>query len=460
MYFNEYSYIMKKLTSFIYNETIDLKKIKTLMDNKNLIKNKDEHAESLNKMDFINNIKYITLKYINFKNNKGKFYFYCSFPLFYTILNDFINFQNDKISFYSIEEGDQRGTTFERILKYQFRVYKSFNIDGYFEVERLINMKPTEKFKKMNQEYITSKNNIFIDQQIREGEDYDFAIYKPKTNQLILLKSKYLIDYSNVRLAKSYYEKSAMETLKSFNELTKLNTKEVYLLFISSFYYNYDRRKQVVKTLSNKRINCIFYSLKNNHFYSNFRNIIRDIKIGDSSMLIPSPKYYNDQIALDNPEVEKERFFYKYKKIQGKKKEEEENEEQDDDGDIENLFLKKKKFRDNTELDKIYNNIISYIKNESKFNNESILKLLGPLKAIESYQENKYNRKKEYVIIFYLNDINLEIEKDRKMGLVIFSKGVHYFIDLTENKNYNSLDDLIMKFQVGFLLATGKKINN
>ena len=177
-------------------------------------------------------------------------------------------------------------------------------------------------------------------------------------------------------------------------------------------------------------------------------------------MLIPSPKYYNDQMALDNPEVEKERFFYKYKKIQGKKKEEEENEEQDDDGDIENLFLKKKKFRDNTELDKIYNNIISYIKNESKFNNGSILKLLGPLKTIESYQENKYNRKKEYVIIFYLNDINLEIEKDRKMGLVIFSKGVHYFIDLTENKNYNSLDDLIMKFQVGFLLATGKKINN
>ena len=179
---------------------------------KNYIVKKEEIniVKNLTKNDFLRNVNFIPLKYINFKACKnGEFYFYYSFPLFKKILNDFIQFEKDKKSFYTIEDGSDRGKIFERILKYQFRVHKKFNIDGYFKVEDLINMKPTKKYANINQEYFTSKNSIFIDQKDPNAEDYDFAIYKPKSKQLLLFQAKYIINRGTVEKKKSLYDNTA-----------------------------------------------------------------------------------------------------------------------------------------------------------------------------------------------------------------------------------------------------------
>ena len=109
-------------------------------------------------------------------------------------------------------------------------------------------------------------------------------------------------------------------------------------------------------------------------------------------------------------------------------------EESEDDGKKEIVFLKKKTYRGENELKKIFNDIIIYIKNSSKYKNESIIKLLGHLKRIESYVDViKYNPDTQYVILLYLNEKEMTIEKDRRIGLGIFNNGVHFFIDLKEN---------------------------
>ena len=107
------------------------------------------------------------------------------------------------------DDGSDRGKIFERLLKYQFRVHKKLNTDGYFKVNSIIDMIPTKKYANINNTYLSSKSNIFIDQKKLAGEDYDFAIYKSKSKKLILFQSKYLISYGNVKNAKSLYVKSA-----------------------------------------------------------------------------------------------------------------------------------------------------------------------------------------------------------------------------------------------------------
>ena len=460
--FDEYSNIMKKLTKFIYNKKIDLEIIKQLKDKKKLIRKKDiKSAETLNKFDFIKIIKYIPLRYINYKNiNEKKFYFYYSFPLFDTILKDFINYQSDKNTFFFSENDSEKELIFERILKYQFRVYNKFDIDGYFKVENLINMKPTKKYKMINKEYIVTKNNIFIDQKNKEEKDYDFAIYKPNSNQLLLLKAKYIINSQTIKNEKSFYKKIALKSLNSLNELTKLNISEVYLLFISSIYYNYNNKEKVVNILSNKEINCIFYSLKKNQFYYNFRDTIREIEMNPSYKLIPFSENYINQLAFVNSEFKEGEDFYINNKDKNPPLEMKLEESEDDKGEKEILFLKKKTYRDENELTNIYNDFIIFINNYPKFKNEQITKLLGPFKKIVSCQEIKYKPKSEYVILLYLNEKDLTIEKDRRMGLVIFDKGVQYYLDLKENKNYNSFDEFILKFKIGYFYAIGKKKNN
>ena len=456
--FYEYSNIMKKLTKFLYNKIIDIETINILIKKKNLVQKKEiQLVQTLDKINFIQNVRKIPLKYINFKeNNNETFYFYYSFPLFDTILKDFITYQSDKNNFFESSDGGERGVIFERILKYQFRVYNKFDIDGYFKVVDLIKMNPTEEYKGINKEYIMPKNNIFIDQTKKKGKDYDFAIYKPKSNILLLFQSKYIIHSGTVKKYKTEYKKTAKESLTAFNELTKLNALEVYLFFISSIYYNYYDRKDVVNTLSNKQINCIFYSIKKDQFFYNFRDQIREIDLDISSKVFPFSNNYKEQIALDNSEF-KEKIDYN---INNTIKEtfKMEVEESEDDGEKENLFLKKKTYRSINDLEKIYNEIIIYIQDYSKFKNESIIKLLGALKRIESYSDQiEYNPKSQYAILLYLNEKDMTIEKDRKIGLIIFNNGVHYFIDLKENKNYESLEELIFKFEMGYFYAIGKK---
>ena len=480
--FNEYSNIMKKLDIFLLNKIIDINIIEELKEKKYLIKKEDiNKVQTIQKTDFIKFINAIPLKYINFKVcNSGEFYFYYSFPLFAKILYDFIYFQKHKKIYFTSEDGSDRGIIFENLLKYQFRVYKKFNLDGYFKVETLINMKPTKKYSNINKEYISSKNNIFIDQKKREGESYDFAIYKPKLKKLLLFQAKYIINRGNVNKKKSLYDISAQKVLNSLNKLTNENLGEVYLLFISSIYYNYDIREKVVNTLSKQRINCIFYSLKKDSFYFNFKDNINEIELINSYMLIPSSKFYTNQEALENLDFEKEGGIYrKYnKKFKKKKKEKEEEISSGEESEeieekektnykvikkrekkeiFEPMFLlRRKTIRNVEDLSKVYKDILLYIQNNSRFHNKQIINLLGPIKTIEN-NESQINLNNEYAIILYLNEESMELDFNKKLGLVIYNNGVHYFVDLKENISYKSYNELIDSFQMNFFYAIGEK---
>ena len=462
--FNEYSNINKKLGIFYLNKNIDINTIDKLKENKYLIKTEDiDKVQTLQKNEFVKYVKFIPLKYINFKEcENGMFYFYFSFPLLEKIIDDFIYFQRHKQIYFSTDDAASRGLIFERLLKYQFRVHKKFNLDGYFEVDTLINMKPTKTYANINQEYISTKKNIFIDQQRREGEDYNFAIYRPQSKQLLLFQAKYIINKGNVDKKKSLYETTAKKVLEPFNKLTKETIGEIYLLFISGIYYNYKNRKDVINILTKQRINCIFYSLKKDFFYFNFKDIVTDIKLENSYMLIPSSNYYKNQEALDNCDFENEEgIYFKYEKIKKKKKkfkrllrddskikgEKKENELK--------LLLKKRTIQLVDNLEKIYVDILSYIKNKTYFNN-NILKLLGPIKNIES-SEKEIDLMNNYAIIFYLDEKALNIDYNKKLGLIIYHNGVHYFVDLKENKTYKSYSELIEEFQIYFLFAIGIK---
>ena len=490
--FDEYSNIMKKLENFVYNKKIHLKIIQELISHKYLVHKDDIDFQTLNKNDFISKIKYVPLKYINFKKCANEeFYFYYSFPKFDEILTNFIDIQLNQDLFYITDNWSKRGDIFESLLKYQFIVHKKFNVDGYFEVNNLINMDPTPNYININQEYISSKNKIFINQANRYGKSYDFAIYLPKLKQLLLFQAKYVINNGNVDKGKSFYEATAEQLLENFNNLTKENVTEVYLLFIIIIFYNYDIKEDAINVLTNKRINCIFYSYKTNFFYYNFRDKVRDLNLTNSSMILPYSGYYTPQNCFYNPQFEyKEGIYFKYKnqskdkKIKSKKskrkdvgneEDEEEEEEEEENEKVkkkikitgknkeerkfkEILFLQKKTIRNKDELDLLYKNIILYIKNNEKIYNKSIIDILGPIHIVESDNNLEIDKNTEYAFIFYLNEDNLEIDYNKKIGLILFYNGVHYYLDLKENKNYNSFADLIRIFNMDFVYAIGKKL--
>ena len=469
--FNEYSNIMKKLDDFLLNKLIDLESIKKLENKKHLIQQKDiKKVCTIQKNRFIEAIKIIPLKYINFKACKnGEFYFYYSFPLFSEILKDFIKFQNDKKKYFIINDGSERGNIFERLVKYQFRIFKKFNVDGYFEVEKIIDMNPTEKYQHYIKEYISSKNNIFIDQKKSGGDDYDFAIYQRESKKLLLFQAKYLISNSNIQ-HKSYYSKSAVVILNKLNKYTEQKITEVHLLYISSMYYNYDIRQNAVNILKNHNINCIFYSLQKDLFYFNFKDDIDNLLLTNSNILVPKEfSNYESQEALDNQDFEREDgMYHKHEKKKTNKKSQTKDEEKSkteednnkDDKIEENfedvIFLKKKTISSLKDLDQIYDDLMRYINVNSKFKDNSIINLLGPIKSV-SYSETRFNKNKEYAIIFDLNAETSEINYNNKIGLIIYNNGVTHFIDLVENLIYKNYDEFIEKFKINTLFAIGDK---
>ena len=469
--FNEYSNIMKKLERFLLIKIIDLDIIEKLKENKHLIiKENIKDVQVLEKNDFLRFVKLIPLKYINIKACKNRqFYFYYSFPFFEEILEDFINFQNSKKTFFITESGKERGNIFEGLLKYKFRTDKKFNLDGYFEVENLTTMELKGNYTNVNQEYLSSKYNVFINQRNDSGSDYDFAIYKPQSKKLLLFQSKYLIDYSNVRKYRKDYISSAKFVSKSFSNIINNGINEVYLIFISSVFYNYDRKEKAIETLTNRNLNCIFYSLRKDLFYINFKDNISEIKLIDSYILLPSIQKYVEQEALNNPDLEKGDYVYKWNKNIKTKEIEEENDEGIQNTNIlekkvnemfgTQLLLGKKTIRNIMELTTTYNDLIKYIRQDSLFNNETLIKLLGALNYI-GYTEKYLDLNHEYAIIFYLKEDTQNIDFDKKIGLIIFHDGVQYLIDLKDNISYTKYEEFISQFSINYLYAIGKKTNS
>ena len=269
----------------------------------------------MTKEKFVELLDYIPLKYISFiKKGNDEYYFYYTFPLFKKILEDFTSYISSKSNFFLSDDGEIRGSSFEKIVKMELRGFKKLNINGYFKVNNIISMELTKKYKRINENYFKFKDNILIDQKIRDGKDYDFGIYQSKQKNLILIQSKYIINYNTVTNVKSYYKSSAKNALNSFNLITNENVKNVYLLYISSVDYNYENRKKLMENiLSNNNINCLFYSVNYDNFSMDFGNFIKEIQCKDSFMIIPQLNLYEKQIPLDNPNFEIQIQIKEYK---------------------------------------------------------------------------------------------------------------------------------------------------
>ena len=192
-------------------------------------------------------------------------------------------------------------------------------------------------------------------------------------------------------------------------------------------------------------------------------------------MLIPDSKFYTNQNALYNSDFEKEiGIYFKYKK-EKENEEEEEEEFENETKPNKKKIMKNKKFEKKSEdklfleiktkrninydLKKIYNDIIIYIFSKSAFKNKQIVNLLGPLKTICKLLKLKLNLKNEYTFILYFDEVNSNVDLNKKLGLIIFDNNVKYFIDLQNNIIYKSYHELIEKFNLDeYVFAIGNKI--
>ena len=179
--FQEYTNIINKLNSFLDLGTINLDQLSKLNKDYLIVKKKDiKTAKTFTKEKFVEILNYIPLKYISFrKKENGKFCFYYTFPLFKKILADFIDYIQSKSNFFLDDDGLKKGQYFEKILKMEFRGFKKLKIDGYFKVNRIIEMEPTKKYKKINKNYFKFKDNIFIDKKKEKEKIMIFVFINP-----------------------------------------------------------------------------------------------------------------------------------------------------------------------------------------------------------------------------------------------------------------------------------------
>ena len=436
--FCEYKNIFLKLLQFKSNKTIEIYKINELLKDKNIVEKTDIEKcnyKTLSEEKYIEYLKYIPLKYINYHlNNIGELYFYYSFPLFKQILNDFIEYCKSKDNFFITTNGGEKGTYFEKIVKTQFRVFNSLKIDGHLEVKSIINMDFTENYKLLDKTYIKGKKNILITQKNDQGKDYDFAIYKPETHQLLLLQSKYQID-NNLINNKNTYKDSSRVVLNNLNRFIGGNEIEkVYLLYISSEEYNINRKMTVKNLLIKNQINCLFYSVEDENFSFDFEEKIDEIKCDDSFMILPDIK---DYVAQD---------------IKAEKKKSKKAPNSED----KIVFLKKKK-KKSYNKDKIYESLKNYIVTKQ------IEFSIGKLIKIESFSDEQIeiDRKMEYIIIFSLKEEDDSIvDVTKPIGLIFYDNKRPFYLEVTKNLTYSKYEELFEIFSTQSYYGIGEKIKD
>ena len=246
----------------------------------------------MNSTTFIDNLKDIPLKYINYETFNKKYYLKYAFPLAEEIFESFYIYNSDKTKFITdIEDGYN---IFEKFLRVTLRCLGKLQIDGYFEVNTILDLDLTDYYKGLNNSYFLNKSNILITQKNRSGKDFDICIYKPNIKSLILIQIKYCIKYNNVSLF-GYYSKNYGNFKAKFEEKFKSPVDKVYLLYFSSYYYNEKRKTEVLNILNNNKINCLFFNVSNLDISFDFKNNIDDIQLTDSFILFPPQQDYNPQ---------------------------------------------------------------------------------------------------------------------------------------------------------------------
>ena len=425
----EYSNIIKKLDLYLYQKTIDLDEINKLIKNNYLTEKDSKDAKTLKKKIFVEYLRVVPLKYINFTQFKnGEFCFYYSFPFFKKIYDDFNDYVKNKNLFYTTKIESQRGIFFESILKMELRAFQKLNVDGYLEVNSLLKMEPTPEYQIVNTRYFASKNNIFIN-QITQAKAFDLAIYKPQKKQLILIQSKYIINDNTLKLGKWGYTDCAIEAKNSFNRISKESIENVYFLFMSSYFYNFvDKEKILSEKLVSKKINCLFYSIKNNYFTYDFSVEIPELQCTETLRIVPYPDYYEEQKAFGkiNSKIRKQKV-----KIDKKEK----------------TLLQKKKLI-SVDLNDLHREIIDFIKKRI-VDKDNIINNLGLFKKIKNFNAKnktiKLDKDKEYCLLLNLTKFG-KFDLNKNLGLIYYDNLISYYYDFIEIKNYDNFEKLIDQF--------------
>ena len=80
------------------------------------------------------------------------------------------------------------------------------------------------------------------------------------------------------------------------------------MLYISSAEYSYQRKNKIQKILKSKQINCIFYSINEEYFTSDFENKIKIFLPIESMEICPTSDIYVEQILVKKEE--QMNYFY------------------------------------------------------------------------------------------------------------------------------------------------------
>ena len=419
--------VLNDLSKFYQKHSI--KYISYLKNNKRILEKTSTYEIYENKNDFIKNIKDISLKYISYEitGEKAKLFYsfdYVKFPLDleikYNLSIERINANFGKI----IKGGD-----FENILKYKFIIDKnSLNIDSFIYVNKIINMDLEGKYKLINKNDLIKKKCIFISQTDETGEDYDYALIYPESKEIILLQAKYKLTINNVQNV-TYFSDN-LKTGVIINICRKklgIVIDKISILYISCFEFN---NKSCFRILNNKKVNCLFYKIKENTFTTNFKSIYFDIKSLATQVYPDVPEYVSQ-------------YYEKRKKF--------------DEILLPLIKINQEKIKKNeiklSDLGQEYNDFKEYL--QEKDIDDNLKNHLGKFYTKISQEEFIYPKLYfDFYLLFFQINSNKKIDYKKEIILVYEDNNTICYYNITNDKKDDklSIKDLIKKYSyiIGF----------
>ena len=298
----QYQLELKKLSKFykLYN----ISYLSNIFVSKQINDSKAINPKLIGKEEFLNNINDITLKYISYRQESNNNYFslYYSFDYAKYPIENEINYYIAKQRFNSKSEPSLLGGEFENILKHKFILDKPlFEIDSFIIVNKIVDMELSEEYKNIKVEHLKEKKCVFISQSNFYGQDYNFAVLYPIKKEIILIQAQYKITSDNTHKKSRYSDMINISVIyNSINQKLGIDIKKIYLLYMSSVEYNYQRKTDIDDILNSKMINCIFYSINLDYFTSDFENNLSIINPTESMEIYPNPNVYINQIFSKN----------------------------------------------------------------------------------------------------------------------------------------------------------------
>jgi len=295
LYNNQYSLALKKLSKFY--KTYNISYLSNIFTSNKINDSKTINPQIISEDEFLKNINDIPLKYISFHHESNNNYYtlyyafdYVKYPI-ENLVNNFIAIQrlNTKA------EASLKGDEFQNIIKYKFILDRPlFKINSFISVNKIIDMDFSEEYKNIKSDHLKEKSCVFISQSNFYAEEYDFGILFPKQKEIILIQAKYKLTNNNTKKKSEY---TNMENISnSISQKFGFKIEKIYLLYISSLEYNYQRKNEILNILKSKQINCIFYSINEDYFTSDFENNLQIFLPTKSMEIYPESNIYVEQI--------------------------------------------------------------------------------------------------------------------------------------------------------------------